>query len=209
MPAPRFLPPSPYSVSDDVEEAPPVFAVQMSRAEKLWAVNYPREGKSNKVRPGNVGAGKIKSEARMNKGGVKIEGAPLWITEPKIPCKRVSSCICGRKKKRLRYSTRREELPKSILPYPQNGRIKFMACNNIFVCARPSAIATLLTLWMRGYIEILCKWLAALSSSVLPRSLFFFCGWFVIPLLLLFKATYQGYHRSGRRIEIDCAWIGN
>lgn len=37
----------------------------------------------------------------------------------------------------------------------------------------------------------------------------FFCEWFMVPLILLFKATYRGYHRSGQRIKIDCAAHGS
>lgn len=66
-PAPTVLPPSPYSVADDVEEAPPVFAVQMSRAKKL--ANHRGKKIKQSAAPGNVGGRKIKLKARTNREG--------------------------------------------------------------------------------------------------------------------------------------------
>lgn len=62
--------PSPYSASDDGEEAPPVFAVQTracrARGTKKRGCKLPWR-KSNKVHVENVGEGKIKAEVKMDR----------------------------------------------------------------------------------------------------------------------------------------------
>lgn len=106
--------------------------------------------------------------------------------------KRVSSRreVDGRRTP-VRDSARQEELPKSIPLYPVKMD-RFMIRDNIFVCARSihDSRAHGNAKVHRNFMQTSCCIFESRSSP--PP---FFGEWFMVPLILLFKATYRGYHR--------------